>query len=904
MQKTLIIIDGHAIAYRAYFALPNTMTRPDGLHTNSIYGFTSMLNSILSKYKPDYISMVFDRREPTFRHKQYPEYKAHRPTPDQEFIEQMPILKTELCEAYSIPMYDLAGYEADDIIGTMAKKLASKQLKVIIVTGDKDSFQLVDENISVLTPKKGLKESELYTPEKVKERYNLEPSQIIDLKGLMGDTSDNIPGVKGVGEKTAIKLLSEYGSIQNTLNNIENIPQKALKSKLETDKEQALLSYELATICTSVPIKTNLEDMHTKVDTDKLNNFYKQMNFLSLVSNKKITGNYQMIETLDQLNKLKTELIQADEFSFDTETTSTESLNCELVGISFCLTPKKAYYIHFDNTEKCGNNIQGSLFAEPISETNNCLSKTSIIKTLKEIFQTNNTKIAHNIKFDINVLSQYDIDVNGLFFDTMIADYLVEPTRSMHNLKFLSSYYLQLEMTEITELIGKGKDQISMADVSPKEITDYCCADSDATMRIKQILTKTIKEKNLERIFYEIEMPLVPVLIEMEQNGISLNTAHLNNLSETLDIQIKEEEKHITILAGEEFNIASPKQLGVILFEKLGLPIIKKTKSGPSTDVRVLEQLALMDFEIAKRIIKFRQLAKLKNTYVDALPELVNNKTNKIHTTFNQAIAATGRLSSTNPNLQNIPVKSELGKEIRAAFIPENPDNVLFSIDYSQMELRILAELSQDKILLDAYKEGKDIHALTASLVFNVFENMVTPEMRSQAKAVNFGIIYGMGPKKLSDEIKVSIKDAKMFIDTYFEVYQGIKIYLDKVIEEAEKSQEIATFYGRKRELSDIVSSNYQVRESAKRIATNMPIQGTAADIMKIKMIEISQILKNLPYKVKMLLQVHDELIFEIAENNINDFQSKIEKIMQTVPEMSLCFETGSAWGKNWKAAK
>ena len=917
-MKKLFIIDGHSIAYRAYFALPNTMKTQTGLSSNAIYGFTSMLLNIILNEKPDYIAVTFDRKEPTFRHTMYTEYKAHRPIPDKEFIEQLPVIK-KMVDTLAIKHFEIAGYEADDIIGTIALKAEKHGIATVIVTGDLDALQLVTDDISVLTTKRGISDTILYNPEEVKNRFRLAPSQIVDLKGLKGDPSDNIPGVPGIGEKTATKLLLEFGSIENIINHLNEVTPPTLQDKIKNNIDLARLSYQLAKINTEVPLDIDINSLSTKINWKETKLFFQELQFATLISkipseshqtnsapqSNHIKGNYRVLLLNEELNELRDTLVNINEFSFDFETTSTNTMEADIVGVSFCWKEGEASYIPFP--QKHVGTIQQDLFSSPeknYSPLSSGLEKTKILEFLNAIFDNpNSIKIGQNIKFDINILKNAGVSVKGFLFDTMLADYLLEPTRTFHNLKFLSQHYFNITMTPITELIGTGKKQITLAQVPIEKVAQYCCADADMTLRLKTLLASKLQESDLFSYYKDFEEPLIHILSDMEVTGIKLNLDYLSTLAKELSGKIKKEEENIYILAGEHFNINSPQQLGDILFRKLGLPPVKKTRTGISTDIEVLEILA-QNYEIAQNLIVYRQLSKLKNTYVDTLPQLINRKTKNIHTTFNQAITATGRLSSSNPNLQNIPIKTEIGSKIRTAFIPSNPNNYLVSVDYSQMELRILAELSKDPLLTESFMQGEDVHTATAAILNEIQAELVTDEMRRKAKVINFGIIYGMSSKGLADSLHISYSEANQFISHYFAKYIGIKNYIDRTIEEATKSGVVKTYFGHIRHIPELNLPNQQRKKAANRIAVNTGIQGTAADIMKLKMSSISKIINSLPFYARMLLQVHDELVFEVDKNHINEFNELINKEMQVIPGFTIPFPVSIAYGTNWKEAK
>ncbi|MFH0887575.1 MAG: DNA polymerase I, partial [bacterium] len=742
-----------------------------GIPTNAIYGFLSMLLKILDE-NPDYIAISFDKAAPTFRHKEYKEYKAQRQKAPDELYQQMPLVK-EVVKAFDIPIYEIDGFEADDVLATIAKAAEAKGIDVEILTGDLDTLQLVSDRIKIVTTKKGISDTVIYDEAQVKERFGLLPSQMIDYKGLKGDPSDNLPGVPGIGDKTATELLKEFGTLENVLKNIDKIKSKKIQEKLTIYQSMAEQCKYLATLITDVPIKMDFNHMkHTPADWSKIIPLFEKFEFRTLI--KKYSGkdamdlfssietrekqeeiqknaNYHTITEEKELINLLPKLTQG--FAFDTETTSLESLNTKLVGISIAYQPHEAFYIPVGH------------------DAGKQLPLKTVLNSIKPIFEDPAIpKYGQNIKFDAEVMYGNGIEVTGIAFDDMVAAYVLDPTEQRYGLKSLGAKYLGKKMIKIVELIGKGTDADTMAEVPIDLASDYACSDADITLQLVEILKKELKESSLEKLFEDIELPLVPVLTSIEEAGISIDSDKLNQMSNEMEHSLKDIEKNIYILAGEEFNINSPKQLQVILFEKLMLPAGKKTKTGASTDATVLEEMA-PKYEIAKLLLDYRQLTKLKSTYIDVLPSLVHPKTGRIHTSFNQTITATGRLSSSNPNMQNIPAKGEYGKLIRSAFVPKAKDWSLLSADYSQIELRILAHLSEDPILINAFQNDQDIHKRTASEVFGVALDKVTPDMRDRAKTVNFGIIYGMSEFGLAKSLNIKKSEAANFIEKYFKKY-------------------------------------------------------------------------------------------------------------------------------------
>ncbi|MBN1870947.1 MAG: DNA polymerase I, partial [Candidatus Omnitrophica bacterium] len=731
----LFLIDGNSFCYRAFYAISD-LRNSKGEPTNAVYGFVSMMRKIIKEEKPDYFAIAFDLKGPTFRHKKYKEYKIHRkPMPD-ELSAQMPVIK-EVVRAYRIPLFEKEGFEADDILATLAKKFAAKNLEVYIVTGDKDALQLVNSSIKIYsTHKEGL----VYTRELVKEKYGVEPKKIVDLLALMGDSSDNISGIPGFGEKTAVALLHEHGSLDEILSHPERIKQESKRRLIVEHADKARLSKELAILDDNVSIEVELEDLKmSEPDINALHNIFKRLEFRNLIKEytpkSSLDSKYCLIDREDEFTDLLKKLGNEKVIVLDFETTGTDPMTARPIGISFSFETGQAYYVAFKKESSSILRSQG-----------HGIDRADALERLKPIFEDDMIKkVGQNIKYEYIILRNCGIRLNGIYFDTMVASYLLNPSKLNHNLEDISMEYLNYKMTSLAELIGTGKKQISLEDVETQKVSDYSCEDSDVTLRLMHILEKKLKEKNLYELFVNVEMPLVRVLAEMEIEGISLDSKFFKRMSKDLDNRLKSLRKNIYKLAGAEFNINSHQQLSQVLFEKLKLPVVKRTKTGISTDEGVLRKL-LGSHPIIESILEYRTLAKLKSTYADALPELINKKTSRLHTSFNQTVTATGRLSSSNPNLQNIPIKTSVGREIRKGFIPSHKDHVIISADYSQIELRILAHLSGDKNLITAFKKGYDIHAYTAGLVFGVKEKDVTQKMRAQAKTVNFAIIYGISP--------------------------------------------------------------------------------------------------------------------------------------------------------------
>jgi len=826
------------------------------------------------------LAVAFDLKGPTFRHEKFKDYKITRKPMPEDLVSQLPVIKRVLT-AYGIPIYEARGYEADDVLATLAEKFRKMNtIDTFIVTSDKDAMQLVGSGVKVYSPHK---EGVIYGEKEVKERFGVPPGRMTDLMALMGDASDNIPGVPGIGEKTAVELMKEFKSLDNVLENAHKIKSASRRKKIEESKDMALLSRELATIRRDAPIKVDIKRLERRQpDKKALAEIFKELEFRKLLSDispaERPKGSYLMVDCPEGFSKFARELKQAKIFAFDFETTHSDPMQARAVGVSFAWKKKEAYYVPL-------NALKG-------------LNKEEVTKTLKAVFEDSSVKkIGQNIKYDELVLKKMGIILRGIEFDTMLASYLLNPSKSNHNLGDISFEYLGYSKKPIEQLIGKGKNALTMDRVDVAKVRDYCCEDSLIAFDLKSVLQKKLKEKELEKLFFKVEMPLVDVLAEMEFCGINVDLAHLRRLSAEIGKKIESCEKNVYSMAGENFNINSPKQLQGILFEKLKMPVIKRTKTGASTNEEVLKILSEKE-ELPREILRYRTLAKLKSTYADRLPELVNPLTGRIHTSFNQTVTATGRLSSSNPNLQNIPIKTEVGRSIRKAFVAENKKHLMLSADYSQIELRILAHLSGDKNLIEAFRSNKDIHAFTASLIYGHEEKDVTAEMRQAAKTVNFGIVYGMSAFGLSRDLGIDISEAGKFIDSYFERYPGVKIFLKKTIEETAQKGFVTTILGRRRYIPEIKSENASVRNFAERAAVNTPIQGSAADLIKMAMINIHDKIRN--FEAKMILQVHDELVFEVSSDELRKLARIVKENMENVMPLRVPVRVRIESGKNW----
>lgn len=921
-MKKLFLLDAYALIFRAYYAfIKNPRINSKGLNTSAILGFVNTLEEVLNKEKPSHIGIAFDPAGPTFRHEAYEKYKAQREETPEGIRTAVPYIK-EIIRAYHIPILEVAGYEADDVIGTLAKQADSLGIDTYMMTPDKDYGQLVTEHIKMYRPKYGDKEFEILGVNEINEKYGLtSPLQVIDLLGLMGDSADNIPGCPGVGEKTAGKLIQQFNSIENLLANTDQL-KGAIKTKIENNKEQIEFSKFLATIKTDVPIKLDLEQLKTEAaDENSLKKIFEELEFRCLIDRKfkkennyvqkdlfqgtlfaeftdesqenskntsierynKSYFDYQLIDNEEKRRKIIDLFITKDFISLDTETTGTDPISAKLVGLSFSVKENQAFYVPIPQNDKEAQKIVNEF--KPIYENENIL------------------KIGQNIKYDLLVLQNYGINLKGKIFDTMIAHYLLQPELH-HGMDYMAEVYLNYQTIKIEELIGnKGKNQKNMADLSPTEVYEYACEDADVTLKLKNILEPLLKENGCEQLFWDIEMPLMPVLAYMERNGVCIDTEGLKETSLLYTSEMKRIEKEIHALAGTDFNIASPKQVGEILFDRLKIiDKPKKTKTGQYvTSEEVLESLR-SKHEIVEKILEHRGLKKLLGTYIDALPKLINPKTGHIHTSFNQTITATGRLSSSNPNLQNIPVRNEHGKEIRKAFIPEE-GCIFFSADYSQIELRIMAHLSGDTNMIEAFREGHDIHAATAAKVFKKSIDEVTREERSKAKTANFGIIYGITAFGLAERMNVSRTEAKNLIEEYFQTYPKVKEYMNRSIDMARQKGYTETVYHRKCYLRDINSHNAVVRGYAERNAINAPIQGSAADIIKIAMIHIYKRFQEENIRSKMILQVHDELNFSVYPEEKEKVQQIVVEEMEKAYTMKVPLEADFGWGNNWLEA-
>lgn len=880
-MKKLLILDGNSVVNRAYYGV-SLLSTADGLYTNAIYGFLNILLKYTQSENPDYTVVAFDLKAPTFRHKKYDGYKANRKGMPEELHMQMPVLKDVLA-AMNIACISLEGYEADDLIGTVAKKCEAENVECLIVTGDRDSLQLANANtnISIPSTRFGVTSTELMTPEKIKEKYGITPEQVIDLKSLMGDSSDNIPGVPGIGEKTAVKLLTEYNTLDGVYENIENM-KGAVKTKLENGRDSAYLSYFLATINTDVPIENKLEDFETKpYDTEKLTEILTRLEFSKI---------------MEKLNLKPSKIIKKETLA-KVETVVLNTAEAAAKAVSEISAEKEfAYYIFLNGGIPCAVSVRTEHKHYYFILGEGLLVNYGI-EDISGIFSCGADKISHRYKDDIVLLNSYGIDICGNVFDTSVAAYIGDPTRKNYDIGALCGF----ETYE--DVFGKGKKQISPLEVSNERLSEYGYNLTEGMFVLKTGLEADIKKNGQERLLYEIEFPLCRVLADMEITGFAVDTGSLADFGGLLEDSTEFCKKEIYKIAGEEFNINSTKQLGEILFEKLGLKVIKKTKTGYSTDSDVLEKLS-DKHEIINYIKEYRTLVKLKSTYADGLIDVINKSDGKIHSKFNQTVTATGRISSTEPNLQNIPVRMELGREIRKMFTAQNSDYVLVDADYSQIELRILAHISGDETMIKAFKSGEDIHAITASQVFNVPLDEVTHEMRSNAKAVNFGIVYGISDFALAGDLKITKKTAKQYIDGYLDNYPKIREYMKNIVETAKENGYVETMMKRRRYIPELKDSKFAIRSFGERVALNTPIQGSAADIIKLAMVKVYNALKERNLKSRLILQVHDELIVEAYKPEADEVMEILRENMEHAADLSVPLTVDIGKGESWYAAK
>jgi DNA polymerase-1 len=890
-RKRLFLIDGHALAYRSYFAfIRNPLINSKGENTSAVFGFSSALLKIIREHQPDYLAVVFDTAKPTFRHRMYPEYKSTRAKMPDQMREQIPRIH-QIVEAMDIPMLEQEGYEADDVMASLARRAEKKDMDVILVTGDKDLLQLVNDRIRVLDPRRGGEDEVLYDEEGVRRRFGLEPGQIVDFMSLKGDASDNVPGVPGIGDKTARKIIAEYGNLDAALEGAGEMSNARVRKGLTEHAGQARLSRDLVRLDDGLKMDVSFERLALgDFDTARLVELFRQLEFTSLLRQISVEGpdhrlDCTLVTTGKQFSALIRTLRRAGAFVLDVETTSTDPMAAELVGLAFAVQPGAAYYLPVGHAE--GRNLE----------------LDEVLEGLRPVLADEKlAKCGHNIKYDRTVLVRHGCPVEDIVFDTMVASYLINPSARRHNLDLVSLEYLGQKKIPLQELIGKGKTQKSFAEVPQKDAAEYAGEDADCTLRLWHLMRDRLQQMDLEDLSSRVEMPLVSVLSEMEMAGVQLDTDFLRRMSADMEKELDTLVREIYRMAGEEFNINSPKQLSHILFEKLELPVIRRTKTGFSTDENVLEELS-REHPLPRKLLDYRQLMKLKSTYVDALPRMVDPRTGRIHTSFNQTVTATGRLSSSEPNLQNIPIRTEFSKTIRKAFVAPDRHHVILSADYSQIELRIMAHLSGDQALLEAFRRDADVHTSTAAAVFGMSPEEITPELRRQAKAVNFGIIYGMSPYGLARQLEISHQEAGRFIDSYFELYPRVREYMERTVEEARERGYVTTLLGRRRYLPELQSDQAQVAAFARRTAINTPIQGTAADLIKLAMVRIQEALGKGGLSARMIIQIHDELVFEVPDKELDRVSSLVRSHMENALELSVPIKVDMGSGRTWYEA-
>ena len=897
-KEKLMIIDGNSILNRAFYGLQGKqlLSTSDGLYTNAVYGFLNILHKYVEEEKPQYLCVAFDLKAPTFRHKEFEGYKANRKGMPPELAVQLPVIK-EVLDAMNIKRLECEGFEADDIIGSVSLCAEKQGMDVIIITGDRDSLQLATETtrIKIPTTRGGKTETDEYDKNRVMEKYGVTPLEFIDVKGLMGDTSDNIPGVPGIGEKTAISLIKEFGSIENLYKNLDKIDKKSVREKLAANREQAFLSKRLATIDRHMSELCSIEDLkRNDFNKEKLYELFKRLEFKSFIDKFGLdevqssahstlqTVKVECLESSEGLKKLKEDIASQGKFGFYCLIDKIDNFDNKLVGIGFSLDEKSGTYVNL----------------------NGCVDEDEFLKEFKDVFENGDIKkYGHDVKNFIVYLKNKGISLEGLAFDTMIGAYLINSTRATYTVSELAREYLGFEIKPIEELSGKGKNFVAFGDMQEDVISQAACDHACAVMGIARALDEKLKEYDQESLYYDIELPLIKVLASMEYWGFKVNVEELKKFSEELEGKIELLTREIYSIAGEEFNINSTKQLGTILFEKLQLPVIKKTKTGYSTDAEVLEELSDRH-EIIRKILDYRQLVKLQSTYAEGLQHVINPRTGKIHSSFNQTVTATGRISSTEPNLQNIPIKLEMGRKIRKVFVPSSSEFMLLDADYSQIELRVLAHITNDQNMIAAFNNNEDIHTTTASQVFGVPMEEVTPLMRSRAKAVNFGIVYGIGDFSLAKDLGITRKEARRYIDSYLDKYPGVKQYMHDIVEFGKQNGYVATLFHRRRYLPELQSKNHNIRSFGERVAMNTPIQGSAADIIKIAMVKVYEELQKRNLRSRLILQVHDELIIEMHVDEKEEVTKLLKDSMENAVKLRVALNVDINSGNSWYDTK
>ncbi len=889
-EKKLYLIDGNSLVYRSYYAI-RFLSTSKGFPTNAIYGFISMLRKLMDQEKPVYLGIVFDVKGPTIRHKAFKDYKAHRKPMPEDLVVQMPVIK-KVIKALNIPCFEYENYEADDVLGSLAHQASRKNIPSVIVTTDKDLFQLVDKKTTVYNPAK-----EIHLDEKrVKEQFGASPSQVTDVLALWGDPSDNIPGVPGIGEKTSKSLINRYGSLENLLKNLDRIEKPPLREKIKQNLEQLKLSLQLVTIEKGLDLKFNLEELSvSEPNRQELISLFQELEFSSLVSDymkedKSPKKKYEIILEEEALKKLIAQIKKEKAVSLDTETDSPFPTQANLVGISFSTNAHQAFYLPLRHD-----------YPDAPSQ----IPKENAFRLLQDALTNPGIKkIGQNIKYDYIVLKREGLTLQGLDLDSMVLSYLIEPNWGKHNLNKLALAYLQVKTIHYEEVVGKGKNEVTINAVPVESVAPYACQDADLALQLSSLLWSKVKENKLDALYREFELPLIEVLADMEMWGVKIDTRVLKKLSEEIEQDLGRLQRKIYEISGEKFNINSPQQLAAVLFDKLNLPASRKTKKTKSysTSMEILQELSRIH-PIAQHLLEYRQLSKLKSTYADALPLLLNPETGRIHTSYNQTVAATGRLSSSDPNLQNIPVRGELGKRFREAFIPDK-GHLFLSADYSQIELRVLAHLSEDPALIETFLHDRDVHAETADRVFGNASSLFLEEQRRRAKIINFSMIYGASAFSLAKELETSNAEAQMFIDRYYDKYPKVHEFLEKIVASAQKKGFSETLFGRKRQVPELKQKEKYAQQAGRRIALNTPIQGTAADLMKKAMIDIWRELKKRKLKSKMILQVHDELVFEVPDKEKDEVEPLVKKKMEDVFSLKVPLKVHLEWGVNWAEAK
>ncbi len=916
-QDTLFLIDSMSIVFQSFYAIRN-LTNREGVPTNAIFGFARKLQKLIADYDPSHIVATFESTKPTFRKEMYEEYKANREAPPEELKAQIPYI-FRLLDAMHVPHIYRDGYEADDLIGTLSKRATESGMQTLIVSADKDLFQLIDDHVKMLRSAKS--DLELFDAKAVEEKMGVPPEKMIDYLAMVGDSSDNIPGIAGIGPKTAVNYLEQFGSLENLLENYDQLKTKKQRERIEENRENALLSKKLATIACDIDVEWDPENFTCDpvYYSDELIDLYKELGFSSLIkearqaqeaeeggsaslnqasdatgktaSDSKATQDaaqateWAIVSKAEDLEKLVGNILEAGVVAFDTETTSVDSMQARLVGISLSYAAGTGYYIPIGHCQE-----QDLCLQIPLDDVREILSPIFSDPTIY--------RIAHNAKYDLRILRRHDFRVSPVHFDTMLAAYLLDPDGRC-GLKHLSLMHFGVVMTEIVELLGKGRSSITMDQVTIEAAAPYACADADMTFRLYELFREQLEKNDLLDLFKNIEMPLVEVLDNMESEGVTLDLETLEEIGSAFRKKIDRLSREIFKHSGRAFNIKSPQQVADILFKDIGLQSKRKTKTGLSTSSEVLEELS-KSHPLPGLILEFRRLDKLLSTYVDALPQMVNPETGRVHTSYNQFIAATGRLSSSEPNLQNIPIRTTEGRMIRRAFIPNGADHVFLAADYSQIELRVLAHLCGDPALQEAFRENIDIHSQTAVKVFGMPAEMVTDDMRSQAKVINFGILYGMGPHRLSRELDISFKQAREFIEDYFQAYPGVRRWIDETLEKARQRGYVETMSGRRRLTPNLNADNHNVRSNAERVATNTPIQGASADMIKIAMIRLHEELARGKWQAKMVLQVHDELVFSLPQEELEDFKPLVREYMEKAMQLDVPIKVDMESGRNW----